>query len=131
MFRWVEHTAELGLELEATSQEGVFEEALVASAELVGEGGAGEQVTRDIELDAAELDVLLVDWLSELLYLADSEQFVPERVTSIELDDERLRATVEGRHGDPRQLLKAATLHRLEFRRNDTGGWRAHVVLDV
>jgi SHS2 domain-containing protein len=131
VFRWVEHTAELGLEIEATSPGGVFEEALAAFAELVGDGGDGEPVTRDVELEAAELDLLLVEWLSELLYLADAEQFVPERVMSIEVDDERLRATVEGHRGDPRQLLKAVTLHQLQFSRNDTGGWRAHAVLDV
>jgi SHS2 domain-containing protein len=27
--------------------------------------------------------------------------------------------------------VKAVTLHRLEFRRDDTVGWRARVVLDV
>jgi SHS2 domain-containing protein len=130
VFRWLEHTAELGLEIEAPSREAVFEEALAAFAELVGEG-AGPPITRELEVEADEPGLLLVEWLSELLYLADAERFVPERVASLELDGERLRATVEGRRGEPRQLLKAVTLHRLEFREDATVGWRAHVVLDV
>jgi SHS2 domain-containing protein len=130
VFRWVEHTAELGLEIEARSPEAVFEEALAAFAELVGDGD-GTPMTREVEVEADEPALLLVDWLGELLYLADAEQFVPERTTSLELGDGRLRATIEGHRGEPRQLLKAITLHQLEFRRDDTVGWRAHVVLDV
>lgn len=131
MFRWLEHTAELRLEIEAPSREAVFAEALAAFAELVGGGGEGSLATREVEAEADESGLLLVEWLSELLYLADAEQFVPERVASLELDGNRLRATVEGRLGEPAQLLKAVTLHRLEFREDATVGWRAHVVLDV
>jgi SHS2 domain-containing protein len=130
VFRWLEHTAELGLEIEAPSREAVFEEALAAFAELVG-GGEGPRTTRGVEVEADEPGLLLVEWLSELLYLADPEQFVPERITSLELEGNRLRATVEGRLGEPGQLLKAVTLHRLEFREDATVGWRAHVILDV
>jgi SHS2 domain-containing protein len=130
VFRWLEHTAELGLEIEAPSREAVFEEALAAFAELVG-GGDGPLTARDVEAQADEPGLLLVEWLSELLYLADAERFVPERVVSLVLDGNRLRATVEGRLGEPGQLLKAVTLHRLEFREDATVGWRAHVVLDV
>jgi SHS2 domain-containing protein len=130
VYRWLEHTAELGLEIEAPSREAVFEEALTAFAELVG-AGTGPPLTREVELEADEPALLLVEWLNELLYLADAEQFVPERITSFELVSTRLRARVEGRLGERGQLLKAVTLHRLEFREDATVGWRAHVVLDV
>lgn len=129
-FRWVEHTAELGLEIEARSAEDVFREALAAFAELVGDGD-GPRFTRKVEVEAEDPGLLLVEWLSELLYLADAEQFVPERIASLELAYGRLRATVEGFRGEPRQLLKAVTLHGLEFREDATVGWRAQVVLDV
>lgn len=130
MFRWVEHTAELELEIEAPSPEAVFDEALAAFAELVG-NGRGPKMTRELEVEAEEPALLLADWLSELVYLADAEQFVPERIAALELGDDRLRATVEGHLGEPRPLVKAVTLHRLDFGRDDTVGWRARVVLDV
>jgi SHS2 domain-containing protein len=130
VFRWVEHTAELELEIEAPSQEAVFGEALAAFAELVGDGN-GPRTTRELEVEAEEPALLLVEWLSELVYLADAEQFVPERIATLDLGDDRLRATVQGHFGEPRPLVKAVTLHRLEFRRDDTVGWRARVVLDV
>lgn len=130
MFRWLEHTAELELEIEAPSQEAVFGEALAAFAELVG-NGSGSSTTRELEVEADEPALLLAEWLSELVYLADAEQFVPERIAALELGKHRLRATIEGHVGEPRPLVKAVTLHRLEFQPDDTVGWRARVVLDV
>jgi SHS2 domain-containing protein len=130
VFHWVEHTAELELEIQAPTQEAVFGEALSAFAELLG-NESGPRMARELAVEAHEPALLLAEWLSELIYLADAEQFVPERIAALELAADRLRATVEGHRGEPRPLVKAVTLHRLEFARDDTVGWRARVVLDV
>jgi SHS2 domain-containing protein len=58
MLRWVEHTAELELEIEAPSEEAVFAEAVAAFAELVG-GGSGPSVTREVEVEADDRAMLL------------------------------------------------------------------------
>ena len=130
MFRWVEHTAELELELDGPTEAAVFEEAFAALKELI-DNSSGPPMTHEVEVEADEPALLLVEWLSELVYLAETEQFVPERIGSLALGAGRLRATIEGHRGEPSQLVKAATLHRLEFRPDDTVGWRARVVLDV
>jgi SHS2 domain-containing protein len=130
VFRWVDHMAELELEIEALSEEAVFSEALAAFAELVGDGG-GPPVTREVQVAADDRALLLVEWLSELVYLSELEELVPERIAALELTEGRLRATVEGHRGRPRHLVKAVTLHRLELSGDDDAGWRARVVLDV
>lgn len=130
MFRWVDHTAELELEIEAQSEEGIFSEAVEALTELIGEG-EGEHHMRDVEVRADEPAMLLVEWLGELVYLSETEGFVARRVASLDVDDGRVRATVEGRAGEPRHLVKAVTLHRLELRPDVDGRWHARVVLDV
>ena len=130
MFRWVEHTAELELEIEAPSQRAVFDEALRAFADLV-RNGEGRPLERELEVEADEPALLLVEWLSELVYLSEAEQFVPERIGSLHLGEGTLRATIEGHRGEPRQLVKGVTLHRLELRPDGDTGWRARVVLDV
>lgn len=130
MFRWVDHTAELELEIEAPSEDAVFEDALAAFAELAGDAD-GPSVTREVEVEAPDRALLLVEWLSELVYLSETEELVAERLSSLDLAGTRLRATVEGRRGEPRHLVKAVTLHRLELRRDAKVGWRARVVLDV
>lgn len=131
MYRWVDHTAELELRIEAETEAAVFEEALAAFAELVNvEAAAGEPARHEISVAASSRESLLAEWLSELVFLAETEDFVPERVAALELHDGELRATVEGRRGRPPHLVKAITYHGLELQR-DEGVWRARVVLDV
>jgi SHS2 domain-containing protein len=129
VFRWVEHTAELELEIEAASKPDVFAEALAAFAELLGDGD-GPAIEEEISLKADDAAMLLVEWLDELIYLAETEGFLPEGLASLDLGKDWLHAMVDGRTGEPSHLVKGVTLHRLEFRQLDDS-WGARVVLDV
>jgi SHS2 domain-containing protein len=130
VYRWIEHTGELEIEIESPSEEAVFADALSALGELLGEQPGGEPARHEVDLDASERATLLVEWLSELVFLAETEAFVPERIAGLELAASGVRAVVEGRRGNPRHLVKAVTYHRLEFR-PDGDVWRARIVLDV
>jgi SHS2 domain-containing protein len=130
-YRFVEHVAEIELHLEASTEAGLFSAALAAFHELVdGDDPAGEPLVHEIVRSADEHALLLVDWIGELIFLAEVESLVPERVSGIELEQGRLKATVEGRRGRPRHLVKAATLSNLTLERDD-GTWRSRLVLDV
>ena len=129
-YRFVEHLGEVEIDLEATNELGIFESALDAFAELVGGDLDGEPARHEIELGCSDHALLLADWLSELVFLAEVERFVPERVTDCVLARSRLRATVAGRRCLPRHLVKAVTLNGLALERRE-GKWRGHVVLDV
>src|SRR5919197_5279807 len=76
MYRWVEHTAELELQIEAASPEALFADALDALAELIRQDGAGESARFAVDLTAADPATLLADWLGELVYLAETQDFV-------------------------------------------------------
>ena len=128
MFRFVEHTSELELELEAETPEGVLEEARRAFAELAGTG-SGEVVEREVAIEAADLPALLAAWLDELVFLADTEGLVAESA-AVSLEGARLRGVVRGRRGEPRPLVKGVTLHRLRFAQ-ENAVWCGRVVLDV
>lgn len=130
MHRFVEHTGEVELVLEAPTEVGVFEEALAALRELVDDTGDGTPARHAVAVSAGDRALLLVEWLTELVFLAEVESFVPDRVAAFELVGDRLRATVEGRRGRPAQLVKAVTLHSLELRQ-EKGGWHGRVVFDV
>ena len=133
MYRFVDHTAEIEVELEAASAEGVLEEALRAFAELIqaSEDGdpAGETVERPVDVAASDLPGLLAAWLDELLFLADAERLVPESA-DVSISGSRATGLLRARRSEPRPLVKAVTLHRLRFRAED-GVWRGRVVLDV
>ena len=130
-YRWVEHTAEVEVEIEALTEEGAFVDALHALAELLGDDRhAADNVSRELAVDGRERAVLLLRWLDELVYLAETEGLVPEDVERLELSDGGLVARVRCHRGDPRPVVKGATYHRLAFQRS-AGAVRARVVLDV
>lgn len=151
--REIEHTADLGLEVEAASLEELFQRAaagmmaLVRSSdevdvpeERLGSRARPPAASADprmirIQLDGgAEEDLapLLVRWLRELLYLQEVEGFVYRDTTFERLDESGLRANVRP---DPRpspqiRELKGVTYHGLEVERAGDR-WRARVIFDI
>ena len=97
---------------------------------MLGRERGGDPARHEIAVSAPDRPALLVEWLSELVFLVETEGFVPERVVEFELADSALRASVEGYRGTPPHLVKAVTYHRLEFAEKD-GRWQGRVVLDV
>ena len=129
MYRWVEHTGEIELAIQAGTEREVFADALAARVDLLGlAGGADER--RAIEVAAPDRPALLAAWLEELVFLVDAEGFEPVAVPELELAEGALHAVVAGRRGDPIPLVKAVTYHGLAFERHGRG-YRATVVLDV
>jgi SHS2 domain-containing protein len=132
MYRWVDHTAELELRVDASTEWDVFEQALQALAELLREHshGDGEPAAFEVDASAPDRATLLAEWLSELVYLVETEGFVPERVDELTLSADSLEASVSGRRASPPHLVKAVTYHRLALEERG-GAWHATVVLDV
>jgi SHS2 domain-containing protein len=130
VYRWVDHTSEVEVLIEDESPTAVFTEALVALGDLLTDERGGEAVTHEVSISAPDLPALLVEWLSELVYLAEGDGFIPERVMEIELAETSLEATVGGQLAEPQTVVKGVTYHDLELSETD-GGWRARVVLDV
>lgn len=129
-YRWIDHTAELELHIAAPTEAAVFEDALRAFQELIGDESTREHVAFDVELTSPDRATLLVLWLDELVYRAETEDLVPEDVERLELSADRLVATVRGLRGEPRHLVKGVTYNGLAFDGGDDG-YHATVVLDV
>jgi SHS2 domain-containing protein len=130
MYRWVEHMAELELRIDAPTEEAMLADAVDAFGELVGRDPDGEPARHDVVLTSDGPAARLVEWLEELVFLAETEDFVPERLARVELGEGELRAVVEGRRGRPAHLVKAVTYHGLVVEERPEG-WHAAVVLDV
>jgi SHS2 domain-containing protein len=128
-YEWREHTAEIELRIVATSEEDVFREASDAFGRYVELERTGEPARHEVELEAPDRGALLVALLEELIFLADTEGFVPDR-TQARLDGQRLVALLEGRRTRIDPIVKAATYHGLQFERNGEV-WDARIVFDV
>jgi SHS2 domain-containing protein len=140
MIEMLDHTADVGFELGASTLEELFDEARRALLMVVferppeeGEGG------REVLLSAPDLETLLVRWLNELAYLIQDAGFVPTdaqlRIRETGRTDLSLEASLAGapllleEHGWQGEI-KSATFHGLDVA-NDEKGWRARVILDV
>lgn len=130
---WHDHTSEVELALRAESLSGLLEEAGLALGELLTasppSGPAG--TARRVEVTAVDREALLVDWLNELLYLAETESAVPAAVAVREASPTHCAAEVAWAPvAVAPSLVKAATFHGLAVREED-GGWAAEVIFDV
>ncbi len=130
VYRFVDHTAELELQLEAGTREGVLAEAAAALGEILGGAGDAPPVHREVRASATDDAALLAAWLDELVFLAETEGFVPERVEAVRVAGHVASGSVEGRIGSPPHLVKGVTYNDLELRL-DGATWRGRVVLDV
>ena len=137
-FAVFEHTADVGLRIEADSLEELFVEAARGLFALVLENPAAierrEELT--IELEAEDRAGLFVDWLRELIFRFETEHLlVAEFAVELFDDDRRLRAHCRGEPADwsrhlPGNELKAVTYHGLRVEQT-AKGWEAEVIFDI
>ena len=94
-----------------------------------------ERETRSIEVGAPDREGLLVAWLSEVLWLIETEDLLFARFTIESLSDTALAALAHGEPADPqrhpyRGVVKAVTYHQLALHR-EAGTWSTNIIFDV
>ena len=130
--------ADCAVDIEGRSLDDLFETAAAALARLmVDPATLAMTAVRVISLEAPELDLLLHDWLSELIFLKDRDRqvFPRARVRVTGEGPYRLAAEVHGGIIDPERTElgadpKAVTFHQFSLGPVD-GGWHARVVIDI
>lgn len=133
--RYLEHTADIGVEAWGSDLCAAFAEAATALFELIVDpSSVEERVERGFTIGGADLEDVLVAWLSDLIAGVDSDGMLYRRFAVDSVDRAGLRARAWGEHIDPahhrlRQAVKAATYHAL---RVDPGPpARVRVILDL
>lgn len=136
MYRLFDHTADVGIHVEAQTLPELFADAGRALVSLLVDEPAEFRAveTQSIELRAARSDDLLFDFLGELLYRFSTDGYVPVH-QEIETDGERLRAELRGERFDPDRHrggseVKAITYHGLKLEPT-ADGYVAEVIVDI
>ncbi len=138
--RLLDHTADIGIEVWGGNLPDCLAEAAYALTDLmageeVSVGGEGEEPWT-IEIDAEDEADLLVNWLSHLLYIFETEGLLIAEVEIDSAGETGLSASArmvpfdEELHS-PEVLPKAITYHMAELVRVEDGGWRGRVYLDI
>jgi len=138
-FEFFDHTGDIGVRVRAATVSDLFADAAAAlTATLVDPSTVLGREREWVALSAPSLELLLVDWLNDLVFRFDVDEFVAARVTpriEQQQDEWKLEATIEGEHVDPARhriklLVKAVTYHQLEIVKTDRG-FETSVVFDI
>ena len=121
-FRELENiTADLGIEAWGPSLEGAFASTVQGMASLLSDMPGGNlPLTREIQIKAGSLPSLLVKFLNEIIFLEETQSFLPGKVTHLKITGNSLEATIAGAVFNPEihsinAHIKAATYHGLEI----------------
>ena len=137
MFETFDHTADVGLRVTAPDLPILFAEAAQAlTAALLGpEADVADSREIRVSLEAPDLVDLMHDWLSELHFYFETEQFVCAKAEVAVSEDGKLTAAAHGETLDPARHeidmeVKAVTYHGLKVERSGEG-WLCEVILDL
>lgn len=135
-YKIIEHPSDLGIEAYGTSLAEAFQNAAVGLMSVILDVSLVEsQESRIIELEANDVEQLLVRWLSEILYFYDGKHFVPSEFSVSTLTPKTLTALVRGEPFSATMHrtkldVKAVTYHQLVVRKEQDGAY-VRVFLDI
>ena len=134
--RLFDHTADVGIDAEATTAAELFEALAEGLAEVICPPGTVEaERAVHVEVAAEDREGLVVDFLNRVLHIIETERFLVAKVSVSRADDRAVSADVYGQTYDPARHdwareVKAVTYHQLKVaREGDT--WRGRVILDL
>lgn len=143
-FESLPHTADIKIRVYGATLKELFAHAVVGMFQSVGPQAIGCRVeherlvcdalpcTHDVQVRSIDRESLLVDFLSELLYLSDVNNEAYLAADIHQLTDTYIKATVYGVKITGFQVveIKAVTYHDLHITDVD-GVWQADIVFDI
>lgn len=141
--RLLDHTADVGIEIEARSLEALYAESLLAFTDIItGLATVAEAREWSFTVAADSSQDLWVEMLEQALFLFETEALLPARaavtVAAPTSDAAGLHAQVHAwgevysaeRH-PLKVLIKGVTYHQLEVEELAAGRWRGRVIFDI
>lgn len=135
-YQLLDHTADLGMAVYGTSLKELYSNSAFAMFDLITDISKVEpKLSIVIEVEGNNPEELMVNWLSELLYVLESRSLLLIEFNILDVDQDRLKAEVRGEPYDPARHeffteIKAATYHQLKIEKvNDR--WKAQIIFDT
>lgn len=139
-YRYLEDIAiaDAAFEAEGRTLEELFRDAAIATFEvMVDTKSVKPSMTKTIELKNESVDGLLVDWLSELVYLKDADavlfckfDVIIKKNDAYELKAKAYGEDINHKKHSLRSDVKAVTYHMFEVKKTGEN-WSARVILDI
>jgi SHS2 domain-containing protein len=143
-FEVLEHKADLKIKVFGKTKEELFENAMVGMFEAAKYEMIKRLTTRRlttkrlaikrlaIKIKSIDLPSLLVDFLSEVLYLAETKKLVFEKVEFKKFTENEIEAKLTGNQLKRMGIhIKGVTYHELDICQKKDGTWQATIIFDI
>ena len=132
----IDHDADAGFEITADSLPEIFRAAAMGMLDIILDRGKLEsRTTRLVAVEGESADLLLVNFLAEILSIVQGDRFGIFDIEMGEVDENLVVAEVSGQRGIPEDAIKTeikqVTYHQLEVERTESGVWKARVIFDL
>ena len=133
-YRFVEHTGDIKFQVYGKTLSEIFENSVLAVKEYISREVKIKSVKgKVINVSGIDLESLFYNFLDELIYLLDAENFIAAKA-KITTRGYNLKAELFGdKASNYRNLdhIKAATYAEMYIKKLPDGNWEAQAVLDV
>ena len=134
----LEHTADVGLLIYGETPEKVFSNSIEGLLFLIlpNINNCNKNNQKDkfvtINLEATNIEELLVNWINEFIFYFYSKRLVPVTIKINKLIDTKIEAVINFCKNNKELLveIKAATYHELYLHKTETG-YKAKVFFDI
>jgi len=139
-YKVIEHMADIGLKVFGKTKEKLFQNAARGMFFIItGSSGFAKQENEQywtIKCEGANLEDLLVEWLSELLYIHSTDfvilnDFIIKRLTNNNFQAQSTGIKINELPYNIEKEIKAVTYHNLQVIKNKRGHWEATIIFDI
>lgn len=143
----IDHTADLGIKVFGKDAKQLFANAGRALTEIITDTTmVNENITKEIVVDGADLEQLMVNWLHEVLYHFEVGALILKRFDILEITMNKLEDSPSSSNYSIKALgygetfdinkhvvlteIKAVTYHQIEVKKIDKE-WQARIIFDL
>ena len=133
-YQVLEHTADLKIKAFGKDKKELFLNAMVGMFESaqyeVDE--KSKTLKRKVKIESLDLPSLLVDFLSEVLYLSETNWEVYKEIKFEKFSEKEIKATLSGKKLKRIGIqIKGVTYHNLDIHQKKDETWQATVLFDI
>lgn len=133
-FEILEHRADLKIRAFGKTKKELFENAMVGmfAGARYEKMTDDKQLTTEIKISSFDLPSLLVDFLSEVLYLVETKKEVYQKINFKKLTDREIEAELVGKKLKRMGVhIKGVTYYDLNIRQTRKKNWEATILFDI
>lgn len=133
-YKFLEHTADLRMLVSGKNLKEIFFSALEGMFAFLKPAARIDSplIKRKINLSAPDQTALLVDFLNEVLYLANVNKEYYDKIEFKKLKNTELSGKLLGRKIESFQDdIKAVTYHEAKIKKSNDGSWKTIVIFDI